>query len=105
MTILRIRCMTCNDEGYIKDENGANQACPDCCCQNCSEPVEKLLDQQDQIGFLNHQIKILKEQLDIATDLGDKRWKALNAIYEESTKHNVDWCKRKAGAALKGGEK
>ncbi len=101
MTILRIRCLTCNDERYIKDEYG-NQACPDCCCQNCSEPVEKLLDQQDLIGFLNYQIKILKEQLNIATDLGDKRWQALNVIYEYAGlgNYNIDWCKKKAASGM-----
>lgn len=35
-------------------------------------------------------------QLEIATDLGNKRWIALNEIYENGEKHNVNWCKRKA---------
>jgi len=37
-----------------------------------------------------------KSQLEIATDLGNKRWIALNQIYEDGEKHNVNWCKRKA---------
>ena len=33
-------------------------------------------------------------QLEIATDLGNKRWAALNKIYEDGEKHNTNWCKR-----------
>jgi len=35
-------------------------------------------------------------QLEIATDLGNKRWTALNKIYEDGEKHNANWCKRMA---------
>jgi len=39
-------------------------------------------------------------QLEIATDLGNKRWIALNDIYENGEKHNANWCKRKAQEGL-----
>jgi len=39
-------------------------------------------------------------QLEIATDLGNKRWLALNDIYENGEKHNANWCKRKAREGL-----
>ena len=39
-------------------------------------------------------------QLEIATDLGNKRWTALNKIYEHGEKHNTNWCKRKAQEGL-----
>ena len=41
-----------------------------------------------------------KSQLEIATDLGNKRWTALNKIYEDGEKHNTNWCKRKAQEGL-----
>jgi len=39
-------------------------------------------------------------QLEIAIDLGNKRWVALNEIYEDGEKHNANWCKRKAQEGL-----
>ena len=39
-------------------------------------------------------------QLEIATDLGNKRWLALNDIYENGEKHNANWCKRIAQEGL-----
>ena len=39
-------------------------------------------------------------QLEIATDLGNKRWAALNKIYEDGEKHNTNWCKRIAQEGL-----
>lgn len=39
-------------------------------------------------------------QLEIATDLGNKRWIALNDIYKNGEKHNVDWCRRRAKGEL-----
>ena len=38
--------------------------------------------------------------LEIATDLGNKRWTALNKIYEDGEKHNTNWCKRIAQEGL-----
>jgi len=39
-------------------------------------------------------------QLEIATDLGNKRWVALNKIYEDGEKHSTNWCKRIAQEGL-----
>jgi hypothetical protein len=39
-------------------------------------------------------------QLEIATDLGNKRWTALNKIYQYGEKHNTNWCKRIAQEGL-----
>ena len=41
-----------------------------------------------------------KSQLEIATDLGNKRWVALGKIYKDGEKHNVNWCKRIAQEGL-----
>ena len=40
-------------------------------------------------------------QLQIATDLGNKRWIALNDIYKNCENHNVNWCKRRAAEGFK----
>lgn len=39
-------------------------------------------------------------QINICTDLSNKRWEALNNIYENGEKHNANWCKRKAQEGL-----
>jgi len=61
----------------------------------------------DRIDELRAEIARLQEklhdemsQLEIATDLGNKRWLALNDIYEDGEKHNANWCKRKAQEGL-----
>jgi len=38
--------------------------------------------------------------VEIATDLGNKRWTALNKIYQYGEKHNTNWCKRIAQEGL-----
>jgi hypothetical protein len=45
-------------------------------------------------------LRELREQLAIATDLGEKRWRALNEIYEQADKRSANWCKRKAAEGL-----
>lgn len=61
----------------------------------------------DMIDALRAEIARLSEllhdemsQLEIATELGNKRWIALNEIYENGEKHNANWCKRKAQEGL-----
>ena len=49
---------------------------------------------------LSHMLHDELSQLEIATDLGNKRWVALNEIYEDGEKHNANWCKRKAQEGL-----
>ena len=39
-------------------------------------------------------------QVEIATDLGNKRWTALQKISEDGEKHNTNWCKRVAQEGL-----
>ena len=62
---------------------------------------------QQRIAELTAELARLQEklhdemsQLEIATDLGNKRWLALNDIYENGEKHNTNWCKRKAQEGL-----
>ena len=58
---------------------------------------DELKAENDRLASLLHDIN---SQLEIATDLGDKRWRALNEIYENGEKHNANWCKRKAQEGL-----
>jgi len=65
------------------------------------------LDLQHECDELRAELARLQEklhdemsQLEIATDLGNKRWVALNEIYENAEKHNANWCKRKAQEGL-----
>ena len=62
---------------------------------------------RDEVRQLRAELARLQEklhdemsQLEIATDLGNKRWVALNDIYENGEKHNTNWCKRKAQEGL-----
>jgi len=58
----------------------------------------------DELEAENARLKTLLNdalsQLEIATDLGNKRWVALNEIYMNGEKHNTDWCKQKAKEGL-----
>ena len=53
--------------------------------------------ENDRLASLLHNVN---DQLAIATDLGSKRWQALNDIYFNGEKHNANWCKRKAQEGL-----
>ena len=53
-----------------------------------------------EIARLQEKLHDEMSQLEIATDLGNKRWLALNDIYENGEKHNANWCKRKAQEGL-----
>lgn len=59
--------------------------------------IEQLIYKNTKLSNLLHHII---DQLKIATDLGEKRWKALNSIYVEGERRNTNWCKRKAGEGL-----
>ena len=69
-----------------------------------SERVQRLVDANKSLTAENERLSQLlhdeMSQLEIATDLGSKRWIALNQIYEDSEKHNANWCKRKAKEGL-----
>jgi hypothetical protein len=55
---------------------------------------------EKEIARLQEKLHDEMSQLEIATDLGNKRWIALNEIYENGEKHNANWCKRKAQEGL-----
>ena len=57
-------------------------------------------DLQAELARLQEKLHDEMSQLEIATDLGNKRWLALNDIYENGEKHNANWCKRKAQEGL-----
>ena len=68
------------------------------------EQVDKLTARTAELEAENERLSQLlhdeMSQLEIATDLGNKRWLALNDIYENGEKHNANWCKRKAQEGL-----
>ena len=63
-----------------------------------TRPIEDEL--RAEIACLQEKLHDEMSQLEIATDLGNKRWIALNDIYENGEKHNANWCKRKAQEGL-----
>jgi NMD protein affecting ribosome stability and mRNA decay len=84
-------------------------------CDNCSaesnieqwntRPIEDALNARiAELEAENNRLaELLHNELssvEIATDLGNKRWVALNDIYENGEKHNANWCKRKAQEGL-----
>ena len=63
-----------------------------------TRPIEDEL--RAELARLQEKLHDEMSQLEIATDLGNKRWVALNEIYENGEKHNTNWCKRKAQEGL-----
>ena len=61
------------------------------------QEIDRLTAENERLSQLLHDEM---SQLQIATDLGNKRWLALNDIYENGEKHNSNWCKRKAQEGL-----
>ncbi len=59
--------------------------------------IDRLTAENERLSQMLHDEL---SQLEIATDLGNKRWLALNDIYENGEKHNTNWCKRKAQEGL-----
>ncbi len=97
---------TCRNENLIaklraeitrlKEENHAlDQINRD--IQTAAAHLDEVLAEIDRLSELLHDEM---SQLEIATDLGNKRWLALNEIYENGEKHNANWCKRKAQEGL-----
>lgn len=62
-----------------------------------SEYIAELEAESERLSQLLHDEM---SQLEIATDLGNKRWAALNKIYEDGEKRNTNWCKRIAQEGL-----
>ena len=59
--------------------------------------IAELKAENNRLAELLHNVL---SSLEIATDLGNKRWAALNKIYEDGEKHNANWCKRIAQEGL-----
>jgi len=59
--------------------------------------IAELEEENERLAQLLHDEM---SQLEIATDLGNKRWVALNKIYEDGEKRNTNWCKRIAQEGL-----
>jgi chromosome segregation ATPase len=70
----------------------------------CHELQDSYCDRIAELEAENNRLAELlhneKSQLEIATDLGNKRWVALGKIYKDGEKHNTNWCKRIAQEGL-----
>ena len=62
--------------------------------------ADKIDGLRAELARRDEQLHDEMSQLEIATDLGNKRWVALNEMYEDGEKHNANWCKRKAQEGL-----
>ena len=60
----------------------------------------RIAELEAEIERLSQLLHDEMSQLEIATDLGNKRWVALNKIYKDGEKHNTNWCKRIAQEGL-----
>ena len=88
-------CLTCGcyDTLYMRDKDWNTR------------PIEdalnaRIAELEAECASLGVRLHDEMSQLEIATDLGNKRWTALNEIYEKSEKHSAWWCKRKAQEGL-----
>ena len=72
--------------------------------ETLEEEIDKLRKERDAMArdYDNERYRAMKihDQLRVATDLGDKRWKALNEIYTEAEKRTTNWCRRKAAEGM-----
>ena len=95
-----LMCSECGD-GYLKPlrwTKGGDGSHWDGC-----EDVHwdcRIAQLETEIVRLQEKLHDEMSQLEIATDLGNKRWLALNDIYENGEKHSANWCKRKAQEGL-----
>ena len=104
------REMIGNCRRWIKDltDDSVNETlCADEFAGLLDDALDEIERQQARIAELEAENERLSQllhdemsQLEIATDLGNKRWIALNEIYEKSEKHSAWWCKRKAQEGL-----
>lgn len=65
-----------------------------------AEMEETIKNLKAEVSRLSELLHDEMSQLEIATDLGNRRWSILNEIYENGEKHNANWCKRKAQEGL-----
>ena len=68
-----------------------------------AEKEKTIREQAEEINRLSVMLHDEISQLKIATDLGQKRWMALNEIVERANQKSADWCRRvaKEGLGLK----
>ena len=97
------------DDGNVPYEFGMSRSCNSCSAAvNLgwnTRPIEdalnkRIADLEAECASLGVRLHDEMSQLEIATDLGNKRWVALNDIYENGEKHSAWWCKRKAQEGL-----
>ena len=100
-----IRCKKCNffiadyeDDDLIQHWN--NRPIEDVMLKRAEKAEARVQELESENNWLSGLLHDELSQLEIATDLGNKRWKALNKIYTDGEKHNTNWCKRKAGEGL-----
>ena len=86
-----------NPDYYKHDELKKENAELKADLKNKNTRIAELEAENERLSQLLHDEM---SQLEIATDLGNKRWTALNKIYEHGEKHNTNWCKRKAQEGL-----
>ena len=78
--------MECETAWYYEDD-----------IRDLTARIAELEEENERLAQLLHDEM---SQLEIATDLGNKRCAALNKIYEDGEKHNTNWCKRTAQEGL-----
>ena len=97
------------DDGNVPYEFGMSRSCNSCSAAvNLgwnTRPIEdalrkRIAELEEECASLGVRLHDEMSQLEIATDLGNKRWLALNDIYENGEKHNANWCKRIAQEGL-----
>jgi predicted nuclease with TOPRIM domain len=67
---------------------------------NIAQLEARITELEQENARLSEKLHDEMSQLEIATDLGNKRWIALNDIYENGERHNTNWCKRKSQKGL-----
>ena len=100
----KFTCYRCGKYVEAEMDTDGDATCP--ACENVIglEPERKLQNRIAELEAENNRLaELLHNELssvEIATDLGNKRWTALNKIYEDGEKHNTNWCKRIAQEGL-----
>ena len=103
-------CPKCNGTRFIGYDDASGAECRECghfIPDNELDNYAFVKIKKSRIAELEAENERLSQllhdemsQLEIATDLGNKRWAALNKIYEDGEKHNTNWCKRIAQEGL-----
>ena len=92
---LSIRCGWCDAEFETREQ--VKEHAYGCEDNPLTQRIAELENENNRLsGLVHDEIS----QLEIVTDLGNRRWKALNEIYTDGERHNANWCKRKAKEGL-----